>query len=270
MSGTVRENVAGLRTRLDERRRSDPALPGLAGELFATADVIGRDPQLRGALADAGQPSQARVGTVQALFGGRVSAAAEDALCDVVGQRWPSAWSMVEALEGLGAQAAFLSAQMAGSLHAVADQIFSFAQAVGSSPQLQMALTDPAVGVDQKGALVRTLMDDRAEPQAVEALAYAMSHLRGRRADSVLDDLMEQAAEQQDRAVAEVRVARPLEPDQAERLAAVLSRLQGRAVRLNVAVDPAIIGGISVRVGEQVMDATTAQRIEQARRTLVG
>ena len=62
----------------------------------------------------------------------------------------------------------------------------------------------------------------------------------------------------------------PIEADQAERLAVALSRLNGRDVRLNVVVDPSVIGGISVRIGEQVMDATMTTRIQQARRTLVG
>jgi F-type H+-transporting ATPase subunit delta len=97
-----------------------------------------------------------------------------------------------------------------------------------------------------------------------------MAHLRGRRVDSVIDELITLAGEQRSRSIAEVRVARPLDPDQAERLQAALSRIHGRDVRLNVAVDPDVIGGISVRIGSEVVDATVATRFEQARRALVG
>jgi F-type H+-transporting ATPase subunit delta len=269
MIGTARENAAGLRARLDERR-GDPGLASLAGDLFAAADVVGGDVMLRGALADAGQRTEVRVGTVRALFGERISPLAVDVLADLVAQRWPNPTSMLEALEALGAQAAFLSAERAGTLDGVEDQLFAFSRAVSSSADLQMALTDPSVGRPAKTALVGTLLEGRAAPQTVEVLGYAMAHLRGRRADAVLEDLMGLAAEQRGRSVAEVRVARPLEPEQATRLSAALSRLHGRDIRLNVAVDPGVIGGVSVRIGNEVIDATMATRIEQARRALVG
>lgn len=270
MISSVRENLAGLRARLDERRRFDPALSGLAEELFAVADVVAGDVHLRAALSDAGRPSQLRVATAVSLFQGRVSEAALDCVCDVVGQRWPDARSMVEALEGLGAQSVFLSAQMSGDLDEVEDQLYAVARTVAGSADLQMALTDPAVGAPEKASLIRTLLEGRAAGQTIDVVAYALSHLRGRRADSVLDALIDLAAEQRDRAVAEVRVARPLEPDQTTRLQAVLARMEGRQVHLNVAVEPSVIGGISVRIGDQVIDGTTASRIDQARRALVG
>ena len=268
MTGTVRENAAGLRARLDARR-GDPGLASLPGDLFAAADVIGGDVLLRSSVSDGGQPTQSRVGLVRALFGERISPLAVDVLADVAAQRWPTPASLVEAVEELGAQAAFLNAQQSGSLDAVEDQLFAFHQAVSGSADLQMALTDPARPAAAKAALVTTLLEGRAVPETIQVLSYAMSHLRGRRADSVVDGLMDLAAEQRSRSVAEVRVARPLDDDQATRLAAALSRIHGREVRLNVAVDPEVIGGISVRIGTEVIDATMATRIEQARRALV-
>lgn len=269
MSGTVRENAAGLRARLDARR-GDPGLPALPGDLFAAADLIGGDALLRSSLSDSGQPVEARVGTVRAIFDERLSPAAVDVLADVVAQRWSDPTTMLEAVEGLGAQAAFLLAEGEGRLDAVDDQLFGFSRAVSESADLQMAMTDPSVGPAVKASLVETLLEGRAAPQTTQVLAYAMSHLRGRRAGAVIEDLMDLAAEQRGRSVAEVRVSRPLDDAQATRLAAVLSRLHGRQVRLNVAVDPDVIGGISVRLGSEVIDATVATRIEQARRALAG
>jgi F-type H+-transporting ATPase subunit delta len=269
MSATLRDNSAGLRARLDGRR-ADPGLATLPGELLAAADLIGQDVALRMALSDAGQSTESRVGLVRAIFADRLSPLAVDCLADVASQRWPTATNMLEAVEELGAQSAFLAAERSGGLTAVEDQLFVFSQALSSSADLQMALTDPAVGSVAKTALVQSLLAGRGSPQSAEVLAYSMAHLRGRRADSVLEGLMDLAAEQRGRSVAEVRVARPLDPDQATRLAAALSRMHGREVRLNVAVDPEVIGGISVRIGNEVIDATMATRIEQARRVLVG
>lgn len=269
MIGSGREVAAGLRARLDERR-GEASLPGLAGDLFAAADLIGSDTLLRGTLSDAGQPIATRQGTVQAVFAGHVSPLAVETLSDVAGQRWSDPTSMLEAVEQLGAQAAFLAAESAEQLDTVESELFTFSRTVSGSPDLQLALTDPAAPASAKAGLVGTLLAGRATEQTIQVLGYALGHLRGRRADSVLADLMDLAAEQRDRAVAEVRVARALEPEQATRLAAALSRLRGREVRLNIAVDPEVIGGVSVRIGSDVIDSTMATRIEQARRTLVG
>jgi F-type H+-transporting ATPase subunit delta len=269
MSGTVRESTAGLRARLDERR-GDPGLPGLPGDLFAVADLLGRDTQLRNALADAGQPAEVRVATARGLLAERLGPLSMEVLSDVVAQRWASPTAMLQAVEELAAQAAFMVAEREGSLDAVNAEIFGFSRSLAGSAELQLALTDPAVGPAAKGALVEGLVAERATRATTQVLGYAMAHLRGRRAEVVLEELMDLAAEQQGRSVAEVRVARPLDPEQATRLAAALSRLNGREVRLNVAVDPDVIGGISVRIGEQVVDATMATRIQQARRALAG
>lgn len=269
MSATQREAVAGLRERLDGHH-SDPAIAGLAAELFAAADLIGSDSMLRTALSDGGQPVEARVGTLRELLGSRLSPLAVDTLADVVGQRWASADELVDAIEDLGAQASFMSAESADALSSVEDELFAFSRAVSGSADLQLALSDPATGQQAKAGLVRTLLEGRTNPITVDLLAHAMSNVRGRRAELVVEHLMSLAADQRNRAVAEVRTAVPLTDEQSQRLQAALSQRFGREVRLNVATDPQVIGGISVRVGTEVIDGTVSTRLEQARRALVG
>jgi F-type H+-transporting ATPase subunit delta len=245
-------------------------MSGLSDELFAAADLVGGDQQLRSALSDAGQRAEARAGLARALFTERLSPLAVDVLADVAGQRWSSPTDLVESIEDLAAQAAFLVAERDGSLDRLEDELFGFSRTLAGSADLQMALTDPSVRPAAKQALVASLLAGKVTPQASQVLGYAMAHLRGRRADSVLEDLMAAAAEQRGRSVAEVRVARPLDDDQAARLEVALTRLRGRPIRLNVAVDPDVVGGIAVRIGSEVIDGTVATRIEQARRALVG
>ena len=269
MSATQREAVAGLRERLDTHR-SDPAVTGLADELFAAADLVGSDALLRTALSDGGQPAEARVGTLRELVGQRLSPLAVDTLADAVGQRWAKPDELVDAIEDLGAQAAFMSAEASDTLSAVEDELFAFSRAVSGSTDLQLALSDPATSRQAKAGLVRTLLEGRSHPITAGLLAHAMSDTRGNRADAVVEHLMTLAAEQRNRAVAEVRAAVPLTDEQAQRLQATLSQRFGRDIRLNVAVDPQVIGGISVRVGTEVIDGTVATRLEQARRALVG
>jgi F-type H+-transporting ATPase subunit delta len=121
-----------------------------------------------------------------------------------------------------------------------------------------------------KSAIVAELLRGRGTAATQEVLSHQVAHLRGRRLDAVVDQLVELAADQRQRVVAEVRVARPLDPEQERRLADVLSRLQGRTVRLNIAVDPTVLGGVHVRIGDEVIDGTVASRLEQARRAVLG
>ena len=97
-----------------------------------------------------------------------------------------------------------------------------------------------------------------------------MSHLHGRRLDSVISRLGDLAAAQRKRMVAQVRVARPLSQEQTQRLVGALSSLKGREVRLNVALDPEVLGGIHVVIGDEVIDGTVASRLEQAHRAILG
>ena len=70
--------------------------------------------------------------------------------------------------------------------------------------------------------------------------------------------------------VATVRVAAPAVRGRAPRLAAALTRQYGREVHLNVVVDPELIGGIRVEIGDDVIDGTVVNRLDEARRRLAG
>jgi F-type H+-transporting ATPase subunit delta len=61
--------------------------------------------------------------------------------------------------------------------------------------------------------------------------------------------------------VAVVTSAVPLTDGQKQRLGAALAKLYGRQMYLNLDVDPTVLGGISVRVGEEVIDGTIEERL---------
>lgn len=269
MIGSSRDSLAACQEGLDARRQQ-AGFASLAGELFAVADVLGREGQLRTTLADSGQPHSVREGLVRQIFGGRISDLAIDVVVDVTALRWASDMDLVLALEQLADQAAFTVAEADGTLEATEEELFRFGRAVDASSALQMALTDPAQSSATKGAIARDLLQGRSTAATSAVLEYAVGHLHGRRIDSVVDELCALAAKQRDRVVAEVRVAAPLDQTQQQRLASALTRLKGRTVRLNVAVDSSVLGGVHVRIGDEVIDGTIASRMEQARRALLG
>lgn len=269
MLGSSRESLAVCQDGLDARRQ-DAGFPGLSSELFSIASLLDSEGQLRTTLADSGQPRSVREGLVQQILGGRVSQLAVDIVLMVVDRRWSSDIDMVLAVEQLADQAAFTVAEADGTLDATEEELFLFGRAVDSSSALQMALTDPSQSASSKAGIVRDLLSGRSTTATDQVLQYAVGHLHGRRIDAVVDDLCALAAHQRERVVAEVRVAAPLDQTQERRLADVLSRLKGRTVRLNVAVDPAVLGGVHVTIGDEVIDGTVAARMEQARRAVLG
>ena len=168
------------------------------------------------------------------------------------------------------ARALFEIARAEGTLDEVEDELFRFARLLEREPALRAALTDPGLPDDRKSALLRDLLGERARPQTLRLVEIAVTRSRGRSVETALDELADLAAQRRSRFVAQVRVARPLEAQQEARLAAGLERLYGRRVQLQVDVDPAVLGGISVRVGDEVLDGTVQRNLEAVRRSLAG
>lgn len=269
MFGASRNSLGRQAEALDARR-GDAGFDAVAGELLAVAALLGRETQLRTALADAGQPHAVREGLIRQIFSGKVSSLTEQVLVDAVGERWSSDGDLIAGLEQLAYQAAFTVAEGKGTLDATEEELFLFGRAIDQSPELQMALTNPAQTAETKARIVNDLLRGRSTEATRQVLEYAVGHLHGERIDSVVDRLCELAAKQRDRVVAEVRVAAPMTFDQELRLAEVLTRLKGRTVRLNVAIDPSVLGGVHVKVGEEVIDGTVASKLDQARRAVLG
>jgi F-type H+-transporting ATPase subunit delta len=242
----------------------------IGSELFSIAALLDSENVLRSALADSGQGAAVRENLAAEVFGTRVGSASAKLLVIAVTQRWSEDVDLVLALEELAARAILTVAQNENTLDATEEEIFLFGRAVDQSADLQMALTNPSTVGCVKSAIVADLLQKNATSATKELLEYAVSHLHGRRIDSVISGLGDLAAAQRKRMVAQVRVARPLSQDQTQRLVAALSSLKGREVRLNVALDPEVLGGIHVVIGDEVIDGTVASRLEQAHRAILG
>ncbi len=269
MLGASRGSMSVLMGALADREGS-PLPTDLAEQLYSVADLLGRENSLRTTLADAGLPEQARRSLADSLFSTRVGTDALDLVRRAVSQRWSAAGDLVIALESLAAQVAFSQAQVDGTLDATEEEIFRFGRAVDASADLQMALTDPALSAGVKASIVESLLGGRTTLATRQVLGYTVGHLHGARIDAAIDELTRAAAQQRQRVVAEIRVAAPLEPEQQRRLAAALATMAGREVRLNVAIDPSVLGGVHVTIGEDIIDGTVATRLVQARRALLG
>jgi F-type H+-transporting ATPase subunit delta len=204
---------------------------------------------------------------VQQVFKDRLSDQALDLLTDAVGRRWTLSRDLPDVLERLSEIAVVRSAgAKAGQ---VTDELFALAGIVDHTPELRDALSDPARSIDDKAALLDSLLDGKALAATV---TLAKQSLAGtyRTMTAALATYRRVAAETQGETVATVRVARPLTAADEGRLAELLSSQYDTTVHLNVVVDPEVLGGLRVEIGDEVIDGTIASRLDDARRRLAG
>jgi len=241
----------------------------LGDALFGVTEVLDANPGLRRALTDPARDGQAKAALVERLFGGRLPGEAVDVLAGAARSRWSAAGDLTDAIESYAVTSVLAAADAAGRLDAVEDELFRFARMVEADQGLRDAFSYRTPGADRKAALVRQLLDGRAAPETVRLAVQAAAYPRGLRTEQVLEHFVEAAAERRRQVVAHVVAATPLTSQQRSRLEAALQRRYGR-VRLNVDVDPEVIGGLRVEIGSELVDGTIAARLEEARRRLAG
>ncbi len=271
LHGASRSALHGARERLDALADSGQGdLGQLAEELFAVTDLLDGTVALRRALADPSRSPAARAGLVEAVLREQVSEATVEVLSALVRSRWSVPSELVRGVEVLAGQANAAAAEREGRLDAYEDELFRFQRTVAGSPALRQALSDASAPADRRAALVADLLAGRTAPETLRAVRETVVHPRGRRIDAVLELHSRVAAERRERFLAHVVAATPLTEEQRDRLAAALGRQYGRAVQLNVDVDPSVVGGLRVRVGDEVVDGTVARRFDVVRRGLAG
>ena len=236
-------------------------------DLFAVAAVLRAEPGLRRIATDVAIAPEAKAGLINEVFGGKVGSGAGALVERAVQRRWTVARDLADALEQLGVVAVVRSADAdAGRL---ADELFGVAQMVKDHPDLRDALSDPSRSATDKGTLVRGLLDGKALPATVTLAEQALAGTY-RTVGVALSEYQRVAAEVHQERVATVRVARSLSDAELQRLGAALERQYHRPVHLNVVVDPVVIGGIRVEIGDDVIDGTVLSRLDDARRQLAG
>jgi F-type H+-transporting ATPase subunit delta len=117
---------------------------------------------------------------------------------------------------------------------------------------------------------VHGLLGGRAQEVTERLVVRLVERPRGRSLEAGLTALSALAAERRNRSVAVVTSAVPLSERQRQRLAAALGTLYGRPVQLNLDVDSAVLGGISVRVGDEVISGTISERLDEVARRMAG
>jgi F-type H+-transporting ATPase subunit delta len=269
MNGASREALAAARERLDALTDSTSVdAAKLADELAAVTALLDREVSLRRVLTDPAQAGEAKAGLAERLLGGQVGGQAVDLVSGMVRSRWSQSRDLVDALEELANTADLTAAQKTGALDDVEDELFRFGRIVSSNTELRAALTDRAAGTSAKVELLHRLLGGRAAATTERLVTRLVTAPRGRSLESGLESLSKLAAERRDRLVAVVTSAVPLSDAQKQRLGAALAKLYGHKMHLNIDVDPEVLGGIRVQVGDEVINGSLADRIEDAGRRM--
>jgi F-type H+-transporting ATPase subunit delta len=151
----------------------------------------------------------------------------------------------------------------------VEDECFAIARLLDTQPELRRVLGDTNVPYSARAGVLADLLGAQVAPATLRLARYVLRAGRTRDLVGTYEWLVELAARERGRRVAEVRSAVALEPAESERLAAALGRLVNRTVEVRVIDDPSVVGGLLVSVGNLVIDGTVRLRFERLRDLLV-
>jgi len=272
MHAASRQSLAAARDRLndyiDRARAVD--LGTVADELFAVVGLLDREPTLRRALSDPAADAEARARLLDRVLGDRLDPRTIEQLRELVRSRWSEPTDLADAVEALARQAALGVAERSGTLDEVEDELFRFGRILAAHPRLRNLLADVRTPADRRIDLLDRLLEGKVNSTTRRLLEQVVRAPRGRTLDVAIEQLVELAAARRERYVAYVRAPAPLTDEQESRLATALTRIYGRPVGLQVEVDPELVGGLVVRVNDEVIDGSVATRLAEARRRLAG
>jgi F-type H+-transporting ATPase subunit delta len=275
MAGVSSESLAKALAALEAKLPT--ASLQLAKELFGILGMVDSSAGLRRALTDPSRSGDEKSALVRQLVGGKVSADAAEIAGGLASSRWASARDIGDALETLAATVVIsvaenksaVSASGITGLEELENDLFSFNQAVASSHEVQRALSEPQASAAAKATLAERLVPGVSEEARV-LITQAVSQPRGIKPTRLVERFAELAAKRQQRWIATVSVTRPLSQTQLARLQAGMNSLYGRELKVNINVDPSLIGGIRVQVGDEVLDASVMTRLGELQRQLAG
>lgn len=266
MQGASRDSLSAARDALEAQLRDGgtASTAELADELFAVADLLDRRRTLLRSLADPSIAGPSRVKLVDTLFGTRLSEPALDTLRGVVDDRWSRPTDLLRAIETLAREALFAIAEHEGSLDDVEDQLFRLGRIVDTEPEVASLLGDMTTDPDRRVALLESLVGGKVADPTLRVLRHTVRSPRRRSIESLLADLTDLVAARRGRSIAQITAPAPLTEAQQERLSELLSRVYGRDVSLQVEIDEAMLGGLVVEIGEDLIDGSVSAQLERA------
>ncbi len=267
--GSSRKSLVASRALLDAAVKGADAnsASAMSSELFFVAEVLSTNIDVRRALTDPSRDGKAKAAFISDLFGKKIGALALGLVTELSNLRWSSAKDLVLVVEQLAIEAEASAANIAGELDRVEDEFFTAATAFAGSSELRKALTSDATNA--KATLVADILKG-ASGSTVKLVSQMVNAWRGRSIESAFADYQWALAARRNRVIALVRVATPLSQAQLDRLTTSLTSKVGQPVRINIEIDPSVLGGVSVKFADEMVDGSVSNRLAGAARALAG
>jgi ATP synthase F0 subunit b/ATP synthase F1 delta subunit len=264
--GNLSERFGVLAKDLDQK-----GLSTLSSELVSVAKMLDREIVVTRYLTMPAEDAAPRARLIERLLSGQVGDATLDVLRTAVSERWSANSDLVDAIEHVSRQALLEVAERDDQVDEVEDQLFRFSRILDAQPRLAILLGDYAVPVEGRVGLLRNVLDAASSgvnPIAVALLSQTVELLRGQPAEEAVLFLAEVAVARRGEVVAQVSAAAELSAAQATRLTEVLSRIYGHPVTVQLQIDAALLGGLLIAVGDEVIDGTLSSRLIAAKAQL--
>jgi ATP synthase F0 subunit b/ATP synthase F1 delta subunit len=273
MRSASRHALADLSDRFSTIAKSldNQALSTVSGELVSVAKMLDREIVVTRYLTMPAEDAAPRVRLIERLVSGKVADPTLDVLRAAVSERWSTNSDLVDAIEHVSRQALLEVAEREDQVDEVEDQLFRFSRILDAQPRLAILLGDYAAPAEGRIALLRKVLDSsngRVNKIAIALLSQTVELLRGEPAEEAMTFLAEVAVARRGEVVAQVGAAAELSDAQRTRLTEVLSRIYGHPVTVQLQIDPELLGGLLISVGDEVVDGTLWSRLAAAQAQL--
>ena len=271
LGGSSRNSLAATREVLDKTLNglSGDAASALSVDLFVVVNALGQNVALRRAITDPSRHAEEKEALLKQLFGSRISDSALAIANAAVTKRWSSPADLLISVEQIAIQAEAGAANSRGELDKLEEEIFAFGRALIANQDLRNALNGNSDAVAEKKALVNNVLKSATSSTKV-LVSQIVNGLWGRSIENALSDIAHATAEHRSLVVAHVQSAIDLTADQKAKLASALSKQVGQAVRVNVETNPNVLGGVSIRFRDELIDGTVISRMAEASQALAG
>ncbi len=158
-------------------------------------------------------------------------------------------------------------AQNAGVAEQVVEQLRRLVdEYLDGSPELAAAFASPRIDIEEKTRVIDRVFGDEFHPILVKFLKVMAGRERLGYVHAVRNAAEAQVDEMMGRVLAEIRTAVPLDDAMRSQVSEQLASVLNKEVRLRETVDPDLIGGMVVRVGDSVFDNSVANRLDKVAR----
>ena len=269
--------MRGEASRIADRESRDSLAPKLrdtredawriGNELFTITKVLDDSIQLERALTDPSRPVADKVAVLKELLGDNAHPMTMEIMTDLVSRRWSGARNIANAVEDFGVDAMMYYADATDATLQVSIELSELHSALLNLPVVRAKLYDYQATSEARVKLFREVFSGKTLNKVTMRLAeHATCNLRRRRYLETIQWLINKFSRHMGESMVTVTTATPLKKEQIKRLVEVYSAKVGRQVHINSVVDPTVLGGMRIQVGDEVTDNTVVAQLQNLHR----